>query len=95
MDANQETTDGVKSMVLLTDSFDLQHYTKYKAKLEKQCGLIFKNCTMTGDAHNQLHNFLLPLRDNFEGLASRNTKEASNAFNNIKIQLKFYNQLFK
>jgi len=38
-------------------------YSKLKSDLEKEYNLIFKNCTMTGAAHDQLHNYLMPLKE--------------------------------
>ncbi|MBK9289488.1 MAG: hypothetical protein IPN38_17885 [Flavobacteriales bacterium] len=44
-----------------------------KAALEEEFGLIFERCTMEGEAHNQLHNFLIPIHHalrEFDGTAA-------------------------
>ena len=70
--ANPETTSGIANMVGILGAYDPANGDPkaLKAVLEEEFGLIFERCTMTGEAHNQLHNYLLPihqaLRD-FEG----------------------------
>ena len=62
-EANPETTSGIAKMVSLIDG---QTATPgdpeaLKASLETEFKLIFERCTMTGESHNQLHNYLIPL----------------------------------
>ncbi len=70
--ANPETTSGIANMVGILNAYEPASGDPkaLKAALEEEFGLIFERCTMTGEAHNQLHNYLLPihqaLRD-FEG----------------------------
>ena len=70
--ANPETTSGIANMVAILGAYDpaTGDPTVLKDALEAEFGLIFERCTMEGEAHNQLHNYLLPihqaLRD-FEG----------------------------
>jgi uncharacterized protein YxeA len=65
--ANSETTQGINSMITMIDRFnesgDNGEYSNLKADLESEYKLIFKNCTMTGAAHDQLHSYLMPLKD--------------------------------
>jgi hypothetical protein len=65
--ANTETTNGVSNMIAVLDRYnedgDNGDYSKLKSDLEKEYNLIFKNCTMTGAAHDQLHNYLMPLKE--------------------------------
>ncbi|MBL0127952.1 MAG: hypothetical protein IPP83_10955 [Flavobacteriales bacterium] len=67
--ANPETTSGIANMVALIEK---QAATPgdakaLKAALEEEFGLIFERCTMTGEAHNQLHNYLIPIHQRFSG----------------------------
>lgn len=68
-EANPETTEGIKNMQSLikaqldAGAIDLQ---VLKPALEQEFSLIFKRCTMTGEAHNQLHNYLIPLKSLLE-----------------------------
>ena len=65
--ANPETTQGINNMITMVDRYnesgDNGEYSNLKADLESEFKLIFKNCTMTGAAHDQLHNYLMPLKD--------------------------------
>ena len=63
--ANPETTQGIRNMQsLLNRATD--NTEKLSAQLENEFSQIFKNCTMTGEAHDQLHNYLLPLKEQLE-----------------------------
>ncbi len=70
--ANPETTSGIANMVGILNAYEPASGDPkaLKTALEEEFGLIFERCTMEGEAHNQLHNYLLPihqaLRD-FEG----------------------------
>lgn len=61
--ANPETTDGIAAMRNTLDRYDPAHgdSTRLKQELEAELNGIFTACTMTGEAHEQLHNFLLPI----------------------------------
>ncbi|MBK9273651.1 MAG: hypothetical protein IPM49_03820 [Flavobacteriales bacterium] len=61
--ANPETTAGIANMVGILAAYDPStgDPKALKAALEEEFGLIFERCTMTGEAHNQLHNYLLPI----------------------------------
>lgn len=45
------------------------------AELDEQFNLIIKQCTMQGEAHEQLHHFLLPLRDRITRLKENGDKQ--------------------
>lgn len=61
--ANPETTTGIANMVGILGAYDAASGDPkaLKASLEAEFGLIFERCTMTGEAHEQLHNYLLPI----------------------------------
>ena len=70
--ANPETTTGIANMVGILGAYDAANGDPkaLKAALEEEFGLIFERCTMEGEAHNQLHNYLLPIHQalrEFEG----------------------------
>ena len=74
--ANPETTAGIDTMVSILDAYDPANgdADALKIALEKEFSLIFERCTMTGEAHNQLHNFLIPIHhalDAFDGNAAK------------------------
>ncbi len=43
-----------------------------KLVLDQQFVGILKQCTMQGEAHEQLHNYLLPLKSHFENMNNEN-----------------------
>lgn len=61
--ANPETTTGIANMASILGAYDPASGDPkaLKAALEEEFGLIFERCTMTGEAHEQLHNYLLPI----------------------------------
>lgn len=72
--ANPETTQGIQAMQQLVSTFSPDaaevDYTALKNKLVTEFQLIFQRCTMSGEAHNQLHNYLVPLKGLLEKLDS-------------------------
>ena len=65
--ANQATVEGIENLSVMVSRFDPsdQSYDSLQSNLRDEFGLIFKNCTMKGEAHEQLHNYLLPLMELF------------------------------
>ena len=97
--ANPETTEGINAMIQLMDSFSEQdNAASYKAlsdSLESEFTLIFKRCTMKGEAHNQLHNFLFPMKAKFKDLASTDLAECKMTFDELKTHLAAYSSYFE
>jgi hypothetical protein len=91
--ANPETTQSISVMqdFLKTQSEKLSA-AEIKDRLQNEFKLIFKNCTMTGAAHDQLHNYLLPLRDKINALNDDNRKTALSELQNY---LNSYNRYFQ
>lgn len=69
--ANPETTKGIQKMQALVDNYlnagDADN-KKLSENLETEFTTILQNCTMSGEAHAQLHNFLLPLKGKIDKL---------------------------
>jgi hypothetical protein len=61
--ANPETTTGIANMAGILGAYDPSSGDPkvLKDTLEAEFALIFERCTMTGEAHEQLHNYLLPI----------------------------------
>lgn len=69
--ANPETTEGVRAMQLHLEEFKSTGQSDYrvlKQQLEQEFQYIFDKCTMKGASHEQLHNFLYPMKEMFAGL---------------------------
>lgn len=98
-DANKETTSGINNMIILMDSFagkeDIKLYNRLKGSLEQEFMSILTNCTMEGESHNQLHTYLVPMKDAFKGLASDDLTICKESFENLNKRLAEYKTYFK
>lgn len=70
--ANAETTAGIAAMQALVGNFDPAQgdATLLKEGLTAAFKGIFAKCTMTGEAHDQLHNYLIPLKGMLDDLGA-------------------------
>ena len=97
--ANIETTVGVNTMIKRMDTFSdreiISSYNSLKDSLESDFTMIFQKCTMKGEAHNQLHNYLKPMIDLFEGLGSEDLVTCKSSFNDLEQHLKLYENYFE
>ncbi|MNR11654.1 hypothetical protein D3C85_1279640 [compost metagenome] len=57
------------------ESADEESASILKDKLNSEFALILKKCTMKGEAHNQLHNYLIPLKLKIDSLEDSNKAE--------------------
>ena len=63
--ANTESTEGIQKILTLINGYLSKGDTDSKAlseNLEKEFTTILQKCTMNGEGHTQLHNYLLPLK---------------------------------
>lgn len=96
--ANPETTEGIAAMSKLMIAFasnETGNYKSLKTDLEKEFQTIFKKCTMKGEAHNQLHNYLLPMKKLFGGLDSDSPTAQKTTFEQLNKHLAVYAQYFE
>ena len=97
--ANYETTKGVLNMQKLLNTFSggesLEAYATLKSDLEKEFGTIITECTMKGESHNQLHNFLVPLKELFNGLGSSDLATCKKSFETLNKHLTAYSTYFE
>lgn len=73
--ANAETTDGIKRLQSLAEGYsgqdvDASHLAEDMLVAYQE---IFDKCTMKGEAHEQLHNYLLPLGEHLNELKACST----------------------
>lgn len=96
---NIETTQGIKKMQQIMHSFSDRNnvvaYASLKSELETEFTTIFQKCTMKGEAHNQLHNYLKPMMPIFEGLESTNLATCKANFKAMEKHLAGYANYFK
>lgn len=88
--ANQETTDGVNNLLRLLDN-PTSNIQSLKESMTAEVSDIFKKCTMKGESHEQLHNFLLPLKEKIEKLQGGNVQDLEE----IKSYLNTYKNYFE
>ena len=97
--ANLETTEGIKKMQHILNSFaektNVTTYASLKEELETEFTNIFQKCTMTGEAHNQLHNYLKPMLVIFDGLESLDIKTCKANFRIMENHLAGYTNYFE
>ena len=97
--ANLETTEGIKRMQNIMYSFsDKDGKTSYallKEDLEAEFTNIFQKCTMKGEPHIQLHNYLKPMIGIFEGLESSDLKTCKTNFKAMENHLAGYANYFE
>lgn len=96
---NPETNLGVNIMIMITDNFTDRDnnaaYTELKENLDAEFDLIFKNCTMTGEAHDQLHNYLFPIKQKLSSFISDDTIIQKENLEHLKILLAEYSNYFE
>ena len=92
--ANVETTEGVNEMLRLVDQHDpsFNDGVKLKSDLETAFKMIFEKCTMTGEAHNQLHNFLIPIHHTLDRMG---TAPTAAQLEELRAQLSTYDTYFQ
>ena len=74
--ANDATLQGIRNMELLVkQSEERPGTTGLKELLGMEYKEIFKKCTMTGEAHNALHDYLFPLKERIDGLSDPPTMD--------------------
>ena len=91
--ANPETTEGIKNMQkIIAERKQEATGAVLKEALENEFQMIFEKCTMTGEAHNQLHNYLLPLKMKLNQLDGTNDDQV---ISEIDAYLKEYSNYFQ
>ncbi|MCH8331050.1 MAG: hypothetical protein IH946_06680 [Bacteroidetes bacterium] len=99
--ANKETTEGVNEMIKALQDFeagtdqDVDAFHRLGKSLNKEYNKIFKNCTMTGAAHDQLHNYLLPMAKDINHLMEGELHECREKVASLDKKLLTYEQYFE
>lgn len=91
--ANPETTEGIKNMQkIIAERKQEATGAVLKEALENEFQMIFEKCTMKGEAHNQLHNYLVPLKMKLNQLDGTNDDAV---ISEIDAYLKEYSNYFQ
>ena len=95
--ANPETTEGIHQMTALLDSFNGRatagELRTLKEDLDKAFNRILQRCTMTGEAHAQLHNYLLPMKKMIQEL-NPDSADQTETLSRLKAYLSEYQNYF-
>jgi hypothetical protein len=97
-EANRETTEGIHRMEMLTNDFkgsgNAEEVQALKNQMQFEFNQILEQCTMTGEAHNQLHNYLIPLKGMIDKIDAGNVKEQERNFQEMQHYLELYGSFF-
>ncbi len=100
-EANPETTEGIMNMKMVIEEYSKQpastreYYQGLAQKLAGYFDGIIQNCTMKGEAHEQLHNYLIPMKPYLEKIGSGDAKTAEEAKSVLTKYLTLYDNYFK
>ena len=97
--ANKETTEGINNMISYVNGLPAapaaEDYSALKQKLETEFNQILQRCTMTGEAHNQLHNYLMPMNEYIRQLGSPDVSLSKQSVTALRGYLEKYFQYFQ
>lgn len=97
--ANFDTNKGISNMKELMQSINsdskLSDYRELGTNLREEFQHIFQRCDMTGEAHNQLHNYLHPMIDWFNKLKTGDLKQCHSTVIDLNKHLEAYDTYFK
>lgn len=93
--ANAETTEGIANMQQAIENFRQSNGAELEGlqmKLFSEFRILVEKCTMKGEAHNQLHYYIIPLKKKIDGL--KNADVEAN-IKNLEEYLNTYHLYFK
>jgi Na+-transporting NADH:ubiquinone oxidoreductase subunit NqrD len=85
----------MESLVNEFNSTDSKDYVLLSKELQSNLDLLIANCTMKGEAHDVLHQWLLPFIDLVKGLSDAEEKDKKNQFEKIQKSFKTFNEYFQ
>ena len=93
-----ETTREIAIMRGLLGEFPpnatVEDYRMLHKKLITGFQSILQKCTMTGDAHTQLHNYLMPLKKMIDTIETGNLETCNKTFTEMEGYLMKYSHYF-
>lgn len=100
--ADQQTNEGVARMQDLVTAFKkdtqgpvIEDYKRLNSQLQVELDSIFKKCAMTGEAHQQLHNFLVGVIKELNVLKEDDLTASKQAFHTMERNLFSYGNFFE
>ncbi|MDZ4748879.1 MAG: hypothetical protein SH808_10350 [Saprospiraceae bacterium] len=97
-EANVETTQGMGHMLGTVGDMPAQPTLEDFRSLHKTLNVkfetILQQCTMAGEAHNQLHNYLMPLKEKIDVLETADLKTCKKLLPELKEYIMKYSHFF-
>ena len=97
--ANPETTAGIQAMSSIVSNLpaspDPDACRNARISLTAAFDGIIQQCTMTGEAHDQLHHYLMPMADVIRQLDVGNAEDCAAHISTLQKMLGEYNTYFK
>ncbi|MBL7994731.1 hypothetical protein JNM05_05115 [bacterium] len=100
--ADQQTNGGAAKLQSIVAEFsketpkpELEDYKRLNTQVQTELDEIFKKCTMTGDAHQQLHVFLVRIIKDVNVLKEDDLKASDAAFQSMQKNLATYTDYFE
>ncbi len=78
-----------------TELEKIEDYHTVNKELKKEFNLIIKNCSMDGEAHDQLHNYIKPMLGMFATIDGDNIELIERDYEALKAQLGAYSSFFR
>jgi hypothetical protein len=98
-EANPETTEGIAKMKSLVSEFKpgsgADDYHVLQSQLDAEFNGILQKCTMSGDAHDQLHNYLVPIKEMSAKLSDADPATREKAVKDLAAYLGEYGNYFQ
>lgn len=97
-EANLETTRGIDVMRGILIEFPanptIEDYRGLNKRLTVEFQNILQRCTMTGEAHEQLHNYLMPLKGMIDKLGTETLENCNLLLPDVKEYVLKYSHFF-
>lgn len=96
--ADASTNEGIADMKAIMAKYhggELESIDTLNSRLQAKFQEIFDKCSMEGEAHDQLHNYLLPMKDIFSKLETCERTECDQLTNKLGEHLASYQTYFK
>jgi len=95
--ANPETTNGIEAMMNAVGGFTRAdadtHCDKMKRVLQMNFSTILQRCTMTGEAHDALHEYLEPLKEKIDQISTTDSDQCFETVKDIsELLAKYYDE---
>ena len=100
--ADEATSASIESMQQLMDAFDtgknvgdIVAFQELGRTMNSELNTLFRQCTMTGPAHDDLHAFLTPIMKDIKILQGHNIEASTAAQLRLKDRLEVYPAFFE